>query len=70
MSGKLKTKGNMMLATKLDGVLKVSHNAQTVTSCRETIDDLLSSSRLPRPRLSSKREVGVASGLAIHYFTL
>jgi putative sterol carrier protein len=23
MSGKLKTKGNMMLATKLDGVLKV-----------------------------------------------
>jgi len=25
MSGKLKTKGNMMLATKLDGVLKVSY---------------------------------------------
>ena len=24
MTGKLKTKGNMMLATKLDGVLKVS----------------------------------------------
>jgi len=26
MSGKLKTKGNMMLATKLDGVLKVNHH--------------------------------------------
>ena len=25
MSGKLKTKGNMMFATKLDGVLKVRH---------------------------------------------
>ena len=25
MSGKLKTKGNMMLATKLDGVLKVTN---------------------------------------------
>ena len=26
MSGKLKTKGNMMLATKFDGVLKVSYH--------------------------------------------
>ena len=26
MSGKLKTKGNMMLATKLDGVLKVDYH--------------------------------------------
>ena len=27
MTGKLKTKGNMMLATKLDGVLKVRFGA-------------------------------------------
>ena len=31
MSGKLKTKGNMMLATKLDGVLKVNcHEFPTI----------------------------------------
>jgi len=29
MSGKLKTKGNMMLATKLDGVLKVNYHFQS-----------------------------------------
>lgn len=31
MSGKLKTKGNMMLATKLDGVLKVSCRFRSAT---------------------------------------
>lgn len=30
MTGKLKTKGNMMLATKLDGVLKVSTNFRSL----------------------------------------
>lgn len=31
MTGKLKTKGNMMLATKLDGVLKVNcHELSTL----------------------------------------
>lgn len=32
MSGKLKTKGNMMLATKLDGVLKVSYHSLSGTN--------------------------------------
>ena len=32
MSGKLKTKGNMMLATKLDGVLKVNHHFRSAVS--------------------------------------
>lgn len=36
MSGKLKTKGNMMLATKLDGVLKVSYY---LTSRDFTVDN-------------------------------
>ena len=55
MTGKLKTKGNMMLATKLDGVLKVS--------CRETDKEIThpSSSRLPSRRLSSDGGVGLDS---------
>ena len=55
MTGKLKTKGNMMLATKLDGVLKVS--------CRETDKEIThpSSFRLPSRRLSSDGGVGLDS---------
>ena len=33
MTGKLKTKGNMMLATKLDGVLKVCSTSVQISEC-------------------------------------
>ena len=36
MTGKLKTKGNMMLATKLDGVLKVSASISHNEGCTLT----------------------------------
>ena len=52
MSGKLKTKGNMMLATKLDGVLKVNYVFRSSMIRRwRTHPPII---RLPRQRLSSK----------------
>ena len=75
MSGKLKTKGNMMLATKLDGVLKVSYKlSHPARKQLEGMTHSLSLFRLQRPRLSSKREVVVGlvtlTSLALSYCTL
>jgi len=53
MTGKLKTKGNMMLATKLDGVLKVSCRLHSAVIWRWRTHTPLFL-RLPRARLSSK----------------
>jgi hypothetical protein len=63
MTGKLKTKGNMMLAAKLDGVLKVRRERYQLSEgqiCGSN-SPLPSFFRLPRPRLSSKRETSLNS---------
>jgi putative sterol carrier protein len=49
MTGKLKTKGNLMLATKLDAVLSVSRIGPLPGWCLTHVGH-----RLPRPRRSSR----------------
>ena len=54
MTGKLKTKGNMMLATKLDGALKVIEFTR-ISSPQQQDSRYPNSPRSPRPSCNPKR---------------
>ena len=65
MSGRLKTKGNMMLATKLGDVLQVGYKCNKLSLPVERRIDSGNSLaflfRPPRPRLSSERGTDLTS---------